>query len=252
MRPWLTTPFGEVSAHTLFSSLGVIVACVVFFALNRRRDYALSVRVLALFLGFVLFGGFLGARVLFLLVSFPADPSAGIAIGTVFYGGLLGGLGGGYLASRLYGLPFLRLLDLAAMSLPLGHALGRVGCFLAGCCYGVATESVFGVVYPAGHPTHPSPTLPVQLFEAAFNVALFSLLLFLFHRRRAVGTYRLPALYLIMYPAFRFINEFFRADPIRGVHLLSTSQWLSIPLFLAGLYLLLSRPPHREAHQAKG
>ncbi len=259
MRPWFSTPFVEVSAYGLFSVLGVIIAGVVFFSLNRNKAYELPGRALAIFAVFVLTGGFLGARLFFLLVSFSllgTDPLAGSVIltsaGSVFFGGLLAGLGAGFLASRLYGLPFARLVDLAVTSLPLGHALGRVGCFLAGCCYGVATETVFGIVFPAHHPSHPESVLPVQLFEAVFNLALIFFLLAWFRKGRHAGTYRLPALYLVFYATFRFLIEFFRADAIRGVNFLSTSQWISLPLFLAGLYLFFSHPHRREDHHAKG
>ena len=258
MRPWLPTPFGEVSAYGLFSVLGVLVACIVFFALNQNRAYRLSAKTLAIFLAFVLAGGFLGARLFYLLVSFsfsarePWSTAIPSSIGSVFYGGLLFGLAAGFLASRLYNLPFARMIDPAVTSLPLGHAIGRVGCFLAGCCYGVQMETAFGVVFPAHHPTHPQSVLPVQLFEAAFNMALFLFLFSRFQKGRHIGSYRLLALYLVSYALFRFCNEFFRADEVRGVDFLSTSQWISLSLFLAGLHLFLSHPRQRKDQHAQG
>jgi len=251
MLPWLSTPFGEVATHGLFVFFGIIIALVVFVLLNRREAYRLSKKTLALFTVFVAAGGLLGGRILYFLVALADAGVEGTVFtfaGNVFYGGLLGGLFAGALASRIYGLPFARLADLAFTSLPLGHALGRVGCFLAGCCYGVATDSVIGVVFPAHHPTHPVSVLPVQLLEAGFNILLFLLLLYLFLRKMHGGTYRLPAVYLVAYAAFRFLIEFYRDDAIRGVELLSTSQWISIPLFLAGLHLLFTHRGSRRRY----
>lgn len=150
--------------------------------------------------------------------------------GSVFYGGLIGML----LTALLYVHKkrlSARYLDAAACAIPLFHAIGRIGCFLGGCCFGV--ESEFGFVY------HHSPVaeangvrrLPVQLFEAAFNFLLCWMLYRLFRKKKWAGW--LLHLYLLAYPVFRFVIEFFRGDAYRGfLWGLSTSQWISLLLLV--------------------
>ena len=129
-----------------------------------------------------------------------------------------------------------RLNDLAPC-IPAGHCLGRIGCFLGGCCYGKPTESGIGVVFPAGsipfEQYGSQPLHPVQLYEAVFLILLFLGLLFF-----AKG-YAFP-LYLIGYGAGRFLLEFLRGDD-RGSFLpgLSPAQAISLLLIAAGAVLMI-------------
>lgn len=125
-----------------------------------------------------------------------------------------------------------RLCDLAPCA-PAGHFLGRIGCFLGGCCFGSPTDSCLGVVFPENSPPYNYyggfvAVHPTQLYEAAYLLGLF-LFLFLFVKRDA-----LP-LYLILYGAGRIFVEFFRNDDRGGVGLpLSPAQFLSILLIILG------------------
>lgn len=148
--------------------------------------------------------------------------------GSVFYGGLIGMLLTSLIYVRKKRLS-VRYLDVVALGIPMFHTVGRIGCFLGGCCFGM--ESEFGFVY------HHSPIaeangvrrLPVQLFEAAFNLLLCLTIYRLFRRKRWAGW--LLHLYLLAYPVFRFVIEFFRGDAYRGfIWGLSTSQWISLLL----------------------
>ncbi len=143
----------------------------------------------------------------------------------------------------------LRFFSHLVPGIALAHALGRVGCFLAGCCYGSITSSPLGVVYPPGSlpaltytdytdPSYPCsmPLLPTQLFEAAFELLLFLLMVLLYRRAKDYNT----AIYLIAYGAFRFGLEFLRGDDRGATGLaLSPSQLMSLLFLLAGLLLLL-------------
>lgn len=171
--------------------------------------------------------------------------------GIVFYGALLAGLLGGLLGSRLAKADLRDYINPVAPALPLGHAIGRVGCFLTGCCYGRPTESCLGVAF--SHPVGGAPVgvklLPVQLFESAADLVIFALLLLLLKKRRS--RYDGLAWYCVLYGLARFVLEFFRYDSIRGAILfLSTSQWLSLVLWLlAGvLFFLGARERKGEAH----
>ena len=200
-------------------------------------------------------GALLGGTLLYGLVNFPLVveafqilAQAGLSReflgslftafgGSVFYGGLLGGLLFGGIYYKKKSLPPI-FLDLGALAIPLFHCFGRVGCFLGGCCYGIACS--LGFVYTQNPIALANGVrrFPVQLLEALFCLGLFFLLFRLFRQGRLRG--RLLALYLCLYSAGRFLLEFLRGDAYRGfLWGLSTSQLISIPLLLAGLGFLL-------------
>ena len=159
--------------------------------------------------------------------------------GMVFYGGFLGACAGLLIYTRFSkaverGLAF----DLFAVCIPLFHVFGRIGCFLSGCCYGI--ESRFGFVVH-GNTLIPENNdvrrLPVALIEAACNLAIFLVLLRLFYKRKESG--KMIFDYMLMYPAVRFVLEFFRGDAVRGFFLgLSTSQWISVGLLTVAVWKL--------------
>ena len=161
--------------------------------------------------------------------------------GFVYYGGFIGGAIAILIYTRFY--KPLRpkrddLLDIYGVIAPLFHGFGRIGCFLAGCCYGVESEFGFTV-----HGNHLNPAIndvnrfPVQLVESACNFILFFVLLLLF--KKLILEKRLLYVYMLTYPVIRFILEFFRGDTIRGIYFgLSTSQWVSIALFVFALIML--------------
>lgn len=190
---------------------------------------------------------FLGSKLLYLLVlyfmedaSFGDIPRLFMASGYVFYGGLFGALFGLWLFVRLTkGLCLQEMLQMAAPALPLFHGFGRIGCALAGCCYGGTLST--GIVFPNGYELYRFPT---QITEAVFEFALFGLLCFWEKRKKQVD---LLKTYLLSYAVFRFFLEFYRADIYRGEWLgLSTSQWISlmIIIYYAAKYgrHLLTRP----------
>ena len=155
--------------------------------------------------------------------------------GNVFYGGFIGSI----ITLKLYGKSKKTLIkegfiDIYSVCVPLFHAFGRIGCFLGGCCYGV--ESDFGFIATNNNLV---PGLcgvrrfPISLVECAFNLILFGVLLYLYKKQKFSG--KMVYLYMLTYPVGRFVFEFFRGDVYRGIYLgLSTSQWISIILFVIG------------------
>lgn len=164
-----------------------------------------------------------------------------------FYGGLFGGMVG----FLFIFLVFMRKEDKGAMRkvliiapacLTLGHGLGRIGCFLHGCCYGKATEAWYGIYFPSlGY-----KAIPTQLFEAAFLLLLSALLIYLAFRRDFHYTF---IIYLSAYCLFRFFLEFLRDDP-RGAFLsiFSPSQVFSLGLLILSvpLFFLLKNVIFKE------
>ena len=160
--------------------------------------------------------------------------------GFVVYGGIVCGLGAAYLYCRKRSLPFLRWADCFVPGVALAQGFGRIGCFLAGCCFGKPTDSIFGVVFPAGSAAPAGvPLWPVQLFSAAGDLLLAGTLLLLEKKRRGDGL--LTGAYLLLYSVGRFLIEFLRADPRGAVGILSTSQFIALFAAAAAAVILTLR-----------
>ncbi|MGM9873961.1 MAG: prolipoprotein diacylglyceryl transferase [Bacilli bacterium] len=206
---------------------------------------------------FALVGGMIGAKLLFILTNLELIIASELSLyevlksGFVFYGGLLGGALGYFIYAMVYKINVIDFYDHVVCSLPLGQVFGRIGCFCAGCCYGRPTDSFLGVIYTAPADIN-TPVgvklLPVQLFESFFCLVLFIVLAIVNRKPTKRGTRML--IYLFGYSVFRFINEIFRYDSIRGgIGILSTSQIISILIFIFALvYLYITRihKPKRE------
>ncbi len=195
---------------------------------------------------YVMVGAIVGAKLLFVLVSLPQliaqkiHPSELLWGGFVFYGGLIGGALGLLIYCKQFKMRASELAETYAAVLPLGHALGRVGCFCAGCCYGIEYDGPLCYTYRVSLADTPIgvPLLPIQLFEAVGLLIVFAVLLTIYLKSgKKTGT-TLP-LYLLLYSLLRFVLEFFRGDRARGVLLLSTSQWICIAVlgFLTVVFL---------------
>jgi phosphatidylglycerol:prolipoprotein diacylglycerol transferase len=170
--------------------------------------------------------------------------------GGVFYGGFIGAILAGYFLIRRYKLPWWKTADAFAPGLALGNAIGRQGCFAAGCCWGKPTTMPWGVEFTeAGNKVTGVPLgvhlHPTQLYESFGALLIFFFLLWLHRRRRFSGQVML--FYAVLYAIMRFTIEIFRDDP-RGDILglttltgLSTSQMLSIIIGIWGLVTLVLR-----------
>jgi phosphatidylglycerol:prolipoprotein diacylglycerol transferase len=156
--------------------------------------------------------------------------------GLTFYGGVLLAAPTGFLYAKRRKLGALRAADLLAPALMIALAIGRIGCFLNGCCYGAQTDSGFGVLFP-GHLAERHPT---QLYESLFAFALFAVLRWVL-RPRMGRDGQLFGTMLTLYGVFRICLEFVRDDPRGALGPLSTSQLIGLPLIATGLYLWFGR-----------
>ena len=131
--------------------------------------------------------------------------------------------------------------DAIAPAIPFFHVFGRIGCHLAGCCYGMEYHGPFAVTFPFNEFNTESAgvsRVPTQLMEVSFNFILFLVLYFYIKNKPKPG--RPLGIYLVAYSIMRFSIEFFRGDVGRGGFLLlSTSQWISLALLPVGLMLIL-------------
>jgi phosphatidylglycerol:prolipoprotein diacylglycerol transferase len=255
MHPYFNLFGLDIPAYGIMLVLGVAAGLILAVTTSCKK-YGVGRNDLCFFAVYALIGALIGSKLLYIIVELPriiSNPNILLSFitgGSVFYGGLIGGALGGLRYAHRYRLNKLEMLDIAAPSLALGQAFGRVGCYLSGCCYGAASDSPLAVIYPKGsYAPADVPLLPVQLFETGFLVLLTVLLsLILKHSRKKGMT---CGWYLVLYAIWRFIIEFFRADPRGNILFLSTSQALSILLASAGVFLLLrSSGPEKKTPES--
>lgn len=237
MHPTFHVLGTDLPAYGLLCGLGVLLALAVSLVRVRKSGLRADA-AFVVFTGALAFG-ILGALVFYGVITYGASDLLPMfagkkPMGFVFYGGLISGMIAALALMRILRLPFEAYAREMLPALPLAHAVGRIGCFFAGCCYGRETDLFFGVRYPADHITGGARLIPVPLIEAACLFAIFFALCSL-PRRRNLSTIRL---YVFLYAPVRFFLEFLRGDEIRGIFLgLSTSQWISAALF-AGMFLI--------------
>jgi phosphatidylglycerol:prolipoprotein diacylglycerol transferase len=243
---------GPLTIHTygLFVALAFLVG--LGLAIFQAKKEGIPHNTIADLGFYVLVASLVGSRLFFILINFsyysrnPLDILKIWEGGLVFYGGVLLAVPTAIWFVVRHNLGIWRTADIFAPALAIGHALGRIGCFFAGCCYGKFTDSLpWGVVFsdpeclaPINVPLHPT-----QLYESAGEVLNFMILITL--RRKKSFNGQLFMGYLILYSILRFFVEFFRGDIQRGflTETLSVSQGISILIFCAGVagYLLLQR-----------
>ena len=237
-------------AGNVISWYQILILCGIFTAgihgcLSARKEHDYSefiILCMFIFIGVLVGGPILYAIVNYQIIidivqnidridSFQRFSSAILLIfgGTVFYGGLIGGLTACFIVIKKKN-KYRCYLDILAVNIPLFHAFGRIGCFLSGCCYGI--ESRIGFVY--NHSLIESANgvnrFPVQLLEASLNFMLFFVLRYLYNKEKFKDN--LLYVYLSLYATLRFFLEYFRGDTHRGIWLfLSTSQIISIFIF---------------------
>jgi phosphatidylglycerol:prolipoprotein diacylglycerol transferase len=153
--------------------------------------------------------------------------------GLTFYGGLLLAIPGVLWFARRRRMPLATVADVGAPAVMLGLAIGKLGCFLEGCCYGAPTDGPLGVRFPG----HTGAVHPTQLYESAGALALFALLHGL--RRRVRGDGELFGWMCALYGAWRAAIELLRGDARGGLGPLSTGQLVSLPLVALGVVLVV-------------
>ncbi|HET9953985.1 MAG TPA: prolipoprotein diacylglyceryl transferase [Polyangiaceae bacterium] len=167
--------------------------------------------------------------------------------GLTYYGGFAGASITAFYLLRADRFPFWRAADMAGMAVPIGLGFGRMGCLLAGCCFGKPSELPWALSFPSGSPASEAqhrdgllsavglPSLPVhptQIYESAASLAIAAFLILYVHGRKRYDGYVFVC-FVALYAAARFLIEFLRNDDRGGLLALSTSQWLG--LLLLGL-----------------
>lgn len=227
-------PF-TVYGYGLMIAVGVLAA----YLTTEYRAKKLKYRQEHVFPMFMccLIGGIAGAKILFWITEWkffvqnPAGYLMNFADGFVVFGGIITGVLTGVLYCRANGLSFAAWADLILPPVALGQAFGRIGCFLAGCCYGKETSLPFGIVFRHSEfAPNGVRLIPTQLLSSGLDFLNFLILLWISRRTKREGM--VTACYLIFYSVGRFFLEFLRGDMGRGtVGIFSTSQFISILTF---------------------
>lgn len=233
-----------IYGYGLMIAIGIIAAYVT--GEYRAKKYKLDPdRILSIVIWAVL-GGFLGSKILYAITQFKEimeDPKIllNLSNGFVVYGGIIGGILTAMVYCKIQKLSFLKYFDLLIPSVALAQGFGRIGCFLAGCCYGQETDSPIGIVFhDSAYAPNGVSLLPTQLISSGLNFLHFFVLIWFAKRKKGDG--QVAAMYLVFYSVGRFVLEFFRGDLIRGnVGSLSTSQFISIFICIAGVVLFVMR-----------
>lgn len=245
------TIFGRTfSAYMICALIGVFVAGIFSLKRVKKEDELEYLTILLWSAAGVILGGHIlygitnMSYVIKLFtgeIAFTLENLTAIFGGSVFYGGMLGGLAVGYIYCRIKKIRFLKYADPTAMLIPLFHVFGRIGCFLSGCCFGC--ESSVGFVYKHSmiEMANNVRRFPIQLVEAFGNFVIFYIIFRLF--RSGLLKEKLLFLYFMAYSVMRFTLEFFRGDSYRGFLFgLSTSQIISVVLFVVGIVCFLRKP----------
>ena len=231
--------------------IGIGVLCCIFTGMKRAKKNGLSEDAVIDIAIWGLLAGFLGAKLLYVIVEwkrFLADPLSVLGSeGFVVYGGIIAGVLAAIIYCKRKKLVFLEYFDLCSASIALAQGFGRIGCFLAGCCYGRETTSSLGVVFPEGSLAPAGvKVLPTQLFSSAGDFGIMFVLLWHYHHRKKVGD--TGFLYMLLYGIGRFGIEFLRNDNRGEVGIFSTSQFISLFIIAAAILLFFWRN-RNEVHK---
>ena len=262
-----------IGTFGLFVAIGFFAAYWV--ATHRARKAGLDRDLFANLAIYSLIGGILGAKLLFVAVYFGQAPLTELLFsrsGLVFYGGLIAGIGTGWVLTLRYGWNPAVVADIGAPAVPLGQFFGRIGCLFNGCCYGKVCRHAFGIRFPrimegdrvvgseafqrhlekglvGWEDLHSLPVWPTQLMCSLGCLFIFLFLHFYWSKRKSFEG-QLALLYLLLYSGLRFCVEIFRDDPRTpwGEAGLSTSQVISLLLAAAACALWV---PLKKRSQAR-
>lgn len=250
----------SLPTYGLLVSLGVLVGLWISVRNSEKSgidpEHAWNFGIL------VVLAGIVGAKVLYIVNDwsyYTAHPREIFSLSTlqaggVFSGGLLAAFIGAAWYIRKNRMPALGTCDAFSPGLALGHAIGRLGCFAAGCCYGKPTTHFWGVTFTnplaaawVGTPLG-VPLEPTQLFESAVELANFFILMWMFKRKSFDG--QVFGAYLFLYGVARYFLEFIRDDPGRGSvfgGIMSGTQLIAIGLVITGGLIWWLRPALKTA-----
>ena len=238
--------FGNIAVY----SYGFLIAAGFFLgiilAMRAAKRQGVKPEIIMDLCFYILVAAIVGSRLFYVVTaweSFADNPLEILKIwkgGLVFYGGFLGAVAAAVIYMRLNRLPVWKTADILAPSISMGQAIGRLGCFMAGCCYGQPSDVSWAVTFTSRHCLAPinTPLHPTQLYSAFTNLAIFGILLIFSRRNQVPG--RIFWTYVLLYGVTRSIIESLRGD-FRGAEvfgLLSISQTLGLAGAVVAIIML--------------
>jgi phosphatidylglycerol:prolipoprotein diacylglycerol transferase len=235
-------------------SYGFFIACgaisgFIFTAYQAKKQFEVKMETVQMLIVLIIIAAVVGGK-LFMVFEDPqgylSQPSLllkNFGSGFVFYGSLIFAIPTILLFFRMHQLPTFAMLDIMAGAACLVHAFGRIGCFMAGCCFGTPHDGLFSVTFtdpncvaePMNTPLHPT-----QLYSSTAIFAILAIIMFVGRRKQFNG--QLFMLYLMLYAIARSILEIFRGDLARGFlidNVLSNSQFISLLIFSTALFFYI-------------
>jgi len=231
---------GPLTIHGYGFMIGLGIICCILMAAHRAKKQGLSADAVYDIAIWGVLSGFLGAKILYIIVEFPTfikDPMSVIGSeGFVVYGGLIGGVLGAAVYGKIKKLNFWKYLDIAAPTISMAQGFGRLGCLMAGCCYGRPTDAWYGIVFPEGCMAPAGVKLvPTQIISSLGNFIIMTVLILYSKKSKHPGN--VGAMYMVLYGIGRILIEILRNDDRGALGALSTSQFISIFIILGGILL---------------
>ena len=254
MYPYIDLSGRKIGTYGLCMVVGIFLAG--WLSLCRGKKRGLKLEDLLIIAAFALLFALPCGGVLYAFVTYsPAQVWQSVISGDftvfgglVFYGGLIGGIIGAMIGIIVAKSKFAVIESSVVPYIPVGHAVGRIGCLLAGCCRGMAYDGPLAIYYQSAVTGMPNDQgyFPVQFLEAVINIGICVILICIDKKERKPGV--VLSSYIGLYAAARFLLEYFRGDSIRGIYEgLSTSQWIAIATSICSLtYLLITPKSHKQ------
>ncbi|MEW6619276.1 MAG: prolipoprotein diacylglyceryl transferase [bacterium] len=229
---------GPITIYSYGVMLAMAFATGIYLAQKRAKNIGLNSKIIIDLGIYILIGSIIGARLLYVLTNLDEYKSQPLQIifsryGFIFYGGLIGATIVSIWYLKKQKLPVWEIADVVAPSIAIGQAIGRIGCFLNGCCYGKPTTLPWGVMMPGSNPLDLTPLHPTQLYSSLANLLTFLILSYLWQKRKFTGQIFLS--YLILYSIARFMIEIYRGDNPEMLFHLTLSQIISIFIGLVAM-----------------
>ena len=246
MFPYIIFLGKTITTYQLMALIGIFSAGIYSSLLSKKHLIDSNETIMFLLIASI--GIFFGSHLLYILISIKTIKTSGsfndfiklFLSGSVFYGGLTGGIIIVYYFRERFK-NFNKIVYIVTPSIPLFHFFGRIGCFLYGCCFGI--ECIHGYEYSISpvEIANGVKRLPIQLIEAIFNLTLFTVL-------HLIQKKYIFQLYLVFYSMGRFIIEYFRGDHYRGIWIFnfSTSQIISIIILFGTLLNIFYLKKHEK------
>ncbi len=250
---------GPITLFTYGFMIAVAFVIAIIFVFREAHREGINTEKFADLGFFIIISGIIGSRILYILINWPEYLKHPLSIfkvwegGLVFYGGILGAMITSVFLLKRYKLPFWEMMDIFAPAVVLAQAIGRIGCFMAGCCYGISTNIPWAVKFNNYNTLAPRNIFihPTQLYHSFANIIIFLILIYILRKRRHFKG-QIFSLYICLYSVGRLLVEFFRGDSWKYFFgFMNLTQGISIIIFLCGLYIYFWRKTTLHAKRSK-